>query len=73
MTRPVVSCRATHALSYAEGEMRAHGLTRILVIDAKKRVLGVISLSDIARHRSKSEVGGTLRGVNASRYEADRH
>ncbi len=72
MSRPVVTCRATHGLSYAESQMRAHGLTRIIVVDDRKRVRGVLSLSDIARHASKREVGGTLRDVTALKYAAGR-
>lgn len=68
MTRNPVCCRATDSLAHAEREMRAHGLTRIVVVDRHKRVIGLISLSDLARERPRGEVGGTLRGVTELKY-----
>lgn len=70
MSRPVVSCRASQGRDFAERQMRAHGLTRLVVVDGKRRVLGVLSLSDLARHGAKRAVGRTLRDVTASRSAA---
>lgn len=73
MTRNPVTCRATNSLAYAERQMRSHGLTRILVVDHQKRVVGVISLSDLAREGRPAKVGKTLRAVAELKYPFVRH
>lgn len=67
MSRPVVSCRPSQERSFAERQMRAHGVTRLVVVDDKRRVLGVLSLSDLVGHGGKRAVGRTLRDVIAIR------
>lgn len=70
MSRPAVSCRGSQDRSFAERRMRAHGLTRLAVVDDERRVLGVLSLSDLDRHGAKRGVGRTLRDVPALRSTA---
>ena len=55
MSRPVVSCRGTDDVSRAEREMTVHSVTRIVIVDAKGRAIGVVSRSDIARHATAPE------------------
>ena len=68
MTRSPVCCQPGHSISHAEREMRVHGLTRIVVVDRHKRVVGLISLSDLARERPRGRVGATLREVSELKY-----
>jgi CBS domain-containing protein len=48
--RAVVCCHATDALEWAEELMRANRVRRLPVIDERRRVVGILSLSDLARH-----------------------
>ena len=50
MTRQVVSCRKEHDLRFAEQLMVRNQKSRILVVDEDAKPMGVISLSDIAKH-----------------------
>src|SRR5438094_69530 len=49
MTKEAVSCRPSDALEEATRLMREHHKSRILCCDDDGRLLGVISLSDIAQ------------------------
>jgi len=49
MSRPVWSCAATAPVEEAEGLMMAHGVRRLAVVDPQGRLVGVLSLDDIAR------------------------
>jgi CBS-domain-containing membrane protein len=49
-TRAVVCCQPTDALEWAEELMRANRVRRLPVVDAARRVVGVLSLTDLARH-----------------------
>jgi CBS-domain-containing membrane protein len=62
MTREVVSCRPEDDLRRAEDLMARHHKSRMMCVDASGRLVGVISLSDIAQHDS-ARIGDTLRQV----------
>jgi CBS domain-containing protein len=62
MSPSVISCRNTDEIGRAEALMREHRKSRIIVTDTKDVLVGVISLSDIARH-SGSEAASILRSV----------
>jgi len=63
MSWPVVSCDRTASVNLAMTTMLLGGLSRIFVHDADpKRIVGVLSLSDAANHRS-----GTCRACVSSR------
>lgn len=49
MSRPVWSCRDDDELRSVHAVMRAHQVRRLPVTDAAGRVVGLVSLSDIAR------------------------
>jgi CBS domain-containing protein len=49
MTRDLVACRPDDDLSRAVEQMSRHQKSRIAVIDGDDRLIGVISLSDVAR------------------------
>src|SRR5262245_50513749 len=62
MTRDIVSCRPSDEVSKAEELMSKHQKSRMLCIDDSGKLVGVISLSNIAQHEPE---GGakTLRAV----------
>jgi CBS domain-containing protein len=52
MTRDVVSCRKADPLKRAEELMADNHKSRIMVLDDDEKLVGVISLSDIAQYES---------------------
>jgi CBS-domain-containing membrane protein len=62
MSRAVRSCRPSEDLSQAEATMRAAQVHRLPVLDDADRILGVISLADIAREAAR-EVGARRKEV----------
>jgi CBS domain-containing protein len=63
MTRDVVSCRPEDDLSEAERLMAQHHVARIVEVDESDRLVGVISLSDIAQHERGGAAVDTFREV----------
>jgi CBS domain-containing protein len=63
MTCEVVACRADEDIQQAEERMRRAQKSRIMCTDAQGRLVGVISLSDIARSEPDDRAAGTLRAV----------
>ena len=49
-SRPVIGCGADDTLQAAMDLMAAHGIRRLAVRDAEGRVVGWITLADLARH-----------------------
>jgi CBS domain-containing protein len=49
MTSPVITCAAGDELDVAERSMCAARVSRVIITDPARRVLGMLSLSDIAR------------------------
>lgn len=70
MTREVVACRPEDDLNKAEALMSKHRKSRMMCIDASGRLVGVISLSDIAQREPGVKASQTLRDV--SEREASR-
>jgi CBS domain-containing protein len=65
MTSDVVSCRIGDDLDTAEKTMREHRKSRMMVCDESGRLVGVISLSDIADVETEDAAGRTLREVTS--------
>lgn len=63
--REVVVCRPDDPLARVEELMAMHRKARLPVCEPDGRLVGVISLSDVARHAAPESVGATLRGVTA--------
>jgi CBS domain-containing protein len=63
MTREIIHCRPDDELEKAERLMAMHHKSRIVCRDEYGSLLGVISLSDIAKHLGGSEAAETLRRV----------
>lgn len=72
MTRGVISCRPTHSVAHAERLMRKHHLTRIVVIDERRRPVGIVSLSDVAQYERPSTIGRALRAIAERKYAPER-
>jgi len=62
MTREVVACRPSDDISRAQELMSKHHKSRMLCIDEGGKLVGVISLSDIAQHQADAGAQ-TLREV----------
>jgi CBS-domain-containing membrane protein len=62
-TREVIACRPDDDLHTAQKLMAEHHKSRILCLDADGRLMGVISLSDIAQH-NPGRASNTLREVS---------
>ena len=62
-TREVICCNASDDLSVAEALMSKHKKSRIMCLDERGRMVGVISLSDIARVETGARSSALLRSV----------
>lgn len=62
----IIACRPTHGVGHAEALMRKHRKSRIVVTDADGKLVGVISLSDIAQYEPRA--GETLAAVASRKY-----
>jgi len=65
MTSDCVACSPGDDLERAQQLMAKHQKSRIMCTDADGRLIGIISLSDIARHGSGDRASETLRQVSA--------
>lgn len=63
MTRDVVSCRPGDDVERCLELMRTHHKSRMLITDEDEKLVGVISLSDIAERIEAEKSGETLREV----------
>lgn len=70
MTREVVSVRPTDPLSRARELMQSRKKSRMLVLDANDKLVGVISLSDIVQAEGDREAASVLRGVTSREARA---
>ena len=61
MSRDLHSCLPEHDITTAEQRMRAQQIRRLPVLDADRRLVGIISLADIAR--ASANVKGRKRDV----------
>lgn len=64
MSRAVVVCRADDPLETVEGLMRTGQVRRLPVVDEANRLLGIISLADIARTHERLERSERSRASN---------
>jgi protein-L-isoaspartate(D-aspartate) O-methyltransferase len=62
MTPRVVSCQASDSVQHAEALMREHRTSRVVVVEADGRTVGVISVADLALLEDP-EAAATLRRV----------
>jgi CBS domain-containing protein len=72
MSSEVNSCSPHATLAYVEELMRTHRIRRIPVVDALGRLVGIITLTDLARRaQEKSAVQRTLSGARIARTLAN--
>jgi len=74
MSHPVVSCRVYDPVSRVERLMTAHRKARVIVTDDQDRLVGVISLTDLAQHEEPLRAARLLRDISgrAFRFEGPR-
>jgi CBS domain-containing protein len=65
MAHLVLACKASDDLALAEAMMREARIHRIPVVDDKGTVVGIVSLSDIARHSLSIGDGKVALGTQA--------
>jgi CBS-domain-containing membrane protein len=58
MSSPLISCRANDAISTAESMMRANKIRRLPVVDSEGRLVGMLSIADIARNIGRAPFRG---------------
>jgi CBS domain-containing protein len=68
MSSDLVACRPQDDLRVAEDLMRTNQVSRVLCIDDGGRVVGVISLSDIAQYDSERRAGELLADVTEREF-----
>ena len=73
MTRGAVTCFEADGLDVAEARMSAYHKSRILVVAPDGRLVGVISLSDIAQAEDDQHAAATLRGITGAEQPAQAH
>ena len=66
MTREPVRCSPDATLEHAEKLMLRHHTRRMLLADAEDRLVGLLTLSDIAQHQSPLESARWLRELQCS-------
>jgi CBS domain-containing protein len=64
LTREVIACRPEDDLRKAEELMAKHHKSRIMCVDNNNRLVGVISLSDIAQLEDGAKASQTLKQVS---------
>lgn len=65
MTQPIIFCTANEELEDAVRIMERKQIRRLPVIDDNRRMVGMLSLGDVAAGASASLSGETLRAVSA--------
>ena len=58
MSRPVITCRAVETVAQVDREMVVHGLRRVVVVDGRNHVVGVVSRTDLARAETEAAADG---------------
>jgi CBS domain-containing protein len=69
MTKGPVTCRAGGSLAVAERTMRAKRKARLPVVDRRGRLVGVLSLSDVAQYEEPRCTGRILFDVTQRKYD----
>lgn len=70
MTRDVVGCRPGDDLKEVERQMREHRTSRVMVCGEDGKLVGVVSLQDVAESESEHEAGQTLQEVKSDQPPA---
>jgi CBS domain-containing protein len=65
MSRDVQSCKETDTMADAAGQMASHQLRRLVVLNETGRLVGILSLGDVAIDFGAKQVGHTLEEISA--------
>jgi len=65
LTGEVLYCRADQEVNDVARNMSQKKVRRMPVVDENKRLVGVVSIGDMAQHLDKDAVGGILQGVTS--------
>lgn len=79
MSKNIVACRPDDQISYAQNLMQTNGVRRLPVVDEERRLVGILSLNDIAREGARGrglktgqimldEISLTLAAVGRPRF-----
>jgi CBS domain-containing protein len=71
MAHKVLSCNPEDAITRAEEIMRTNKVRRLPVIDGDNRLVGILSLNDVARapgHKKGNDVAATLAAICEPRH-----
>jgi CBS domain-containing protein len=60
MSSEVVSCFVDDDVRGAAGKMEEHQLRRLVVLDRNERLVGIVSLGDLAVHTADDQVAGEV-------------
>lgn len=72
MTLQPVRCSPDATLEHAEKLMLTHRTRRVLLADEDDKLVGLITIADIAQHQSPLESARWLRELSARRYRVER-
>jgi len=65
LTGDLLYCRADQDVTEVARNMSDKKVRRMPVVDENKRLVGVVSIGDMAQHLDKNEVGNILKGVTS--------
>jgi len=65
MSKPILYCKADDEIASALSKMKKSKVRRLPVIDAKKRLVGVLSLGDVSAKTSREIAGAALKALAA--------
>jgi CBS domain-containing protein len=71
MSRPVVVCHAYDPIARIERLMTTHKKSRIVVLDADERLVGVVSLTDVVQHEEPLRAARMMRAVTGRAFRFD--
>lgn len=70
LTGSVLYCEADQDVDQVARNMSEQKVRRLPVVDSNKRLVGVVSIGDMAQHLNKDTVGEILKGVTSEGQKA---
>ena len=71
MSRPVVACRPYDPVARVERLMTSHKTARIVVTDEECRLLGVVSVTDLAQHEEPLRTARLLQKLSGRAFRVE--
>lgn len=66
----IVSCNEEQDVEEVARTMATHQVRRVPVVNGEMRLVGIVSIGDIAQHLSSETAGQVLRGVTSEQHPA---